>query len=359
MELQRNRTEQAKYDFVGGLMAFNSTGIGPGMVKHYDANKSKFGEKMPTIADVKAIMDPSTIYKFGAFFEKHNHAMMFQTILDVLENKKDEVTEWLDTVDEPDALGTVTLNDDVKPPRYYKNVEIHTQPGNYHHPFGGILYHWMIEPFLVHRDEQNGMGWALANGIPEGEHKKIVDFGCGIGKSTLPYCDLYPEAEVYGVDYAASQLKYGHKFADSLGKKVHFVQALAEDTPFEDNSVDVVTALWLFHEVNKKAMDEICAEALRILKPGGYFAIMESPPYKFLREEISPLSEFLLDSTGRRMEDPFIPLWFSLDRAKLLRDGNFENVREEELPNELTGWSAGGDYFFGAFPWYMSVGQKP
>ena len=359
MDIRVTRTEQAKYDFVSGLMNFNSTGIGPGMVQFYEKHKNKLKDP-PTLADTKELMEQASAYKFGAFFEYNNHAMMFDTVLDILEKQKDEVIEWLDTQNEMGSASHLTLDKSIKPPRYYKNIEIHTQPGNYHgNQFAGILYHWMIGPFLCNRDNNDEMGWDLANGIPKGDYKKIVDFGCGIGKSTFPYCDLYPDAEVFGVDYAAPMLKYAHKFANQKNKKIHFIQAQAENTPFEENSVDLVTAIWLYHEVNRKGMDEIASEALRILKPGGKFAIMESPPFKVLNKDYHPLSEFLLDSIGRRMEDPFIPLLFSLDRKEIFETAGFSSVREEGLPNHLTGWSTDVNYFFGSYPWWMTIGIKP
>lgn len=359
MHIRKTRTEQARFDFVSGLMGYNSTGIGPGMVKHYEDHKHRWGGRKPTMAETKALMTESPAYKFGAFFERHNHAMMFETILGIIDKQKDDVIKWLDTHNEPGALGSLKLDPTVAVPRYYKNVEIHTQPGSFHgNPFAGIMYHWMIGPFLCHRDDGNEMGWALANGVPNRDYKTIVDLGCGMGKTTIPYCDKFPNATVYGVDYAAPMLKYGHKFAESQKKKVHFVQARAEHTPFEDNSVDLVAAIWLFHEINSRAMDEICAEAHRILKPGGVFAIMESPPFKVLSEQFHPLSEFLLDSTGRRMEDPFIPLFFSIDRPKMFEKAGFKNVKDVGLPNHLTGWSTNVDYFFGAYPWWMTIGEK-
>ena len=139
MEFQFSRTKQAKYDFISGLMEYNSTGIGPGMVSYYEDNKKKLGSA-PSLSDTKALMEKSTAYRFGAFFEYNNHAMMFQTVLDMLENQKDEVIEWLDTFNEPGALGSLTLNPEIQPPRYYKNVEIHPQPGCYHgSPFAVIM----------------------------------------------------------------------------------------------------------------------------------------------------------------------------------------------------------------------------
>lgn len=360
MHIRKTRTEQARFDFVSGLMSYNSTGIGPGMVKHFEDNKHRLPGKQPSIPEMKAVMEDAIPYKFGAFFEKHNHAMMFNTILDIIDKQKDDVIKWLDTYNQPGALGSLKLDPTVEVPRYYKNVEIHTQPGSFHdNPFAGILYHWMIGPFLCHRDEGNEMGWALANGVPKRDYKTIVDLGCGMGKTTIPYCDKFPGAKVYGVDYAAPMLKYGHKFAEENKKEVHFIQARAEKTPFEDNSVDMVGAIWLFHEINRQAMDEVCAEAYRILKPGGVFAIMESPPFTVLREQFHPLSAFLLDSTGRRMEDPFIPLFFSIDRPAMVKKAGFGDVKDVPLPNYLTGYNTDVDYFFGAYPWWMTIGEKP
>ena len=163
---------------------------------------------------------------------------------------------------------------------------------------------------------------------------------------------------MYGLDYAAAMLKYGHKLAESRDKKINFVQAFAEETGFENESFDLVTALWLFHEIPKKAMDKVVSEAYRILKPGGVFAIMESPPYRMMSEKYNPLSEFLLNSTAIRMHDPSIQTLMRLERPELLRDGGFKDAKDVALPNHLTGYSNEGSYFFGAFPWWMTIGTK-
>ena len=359
MTITTTRSERAKLDFVGGLMAYNSMGIGKSMFAHYEANKSKHGQGEPSFDEVKDFMEDADAYKFGAFFERHNHAMMFQTTLDIVARQKQQADAWLNSYNEPGSVGSLTLDPDLAPPKYYNNLEIHTQPGNYHGEYGGVLYDWMIHPFLVHRDDDNQMGWDLANGVPKRNYQRILDLGCGVGKSTLPYCDLYPDAEIHGIDYAAPMLKYAHKKAETMGKSVHYAQQLAEDLQFEDESFDLVTALWLYHEIPRKSMDKIAQEAYRVLRPGGVFAIMESPPFSVLREKCSPLSEFLLDSTGRRMEDPYIPMFFSLDRVEMVKGAApFDKVYDKELPNHLTGWSTDGQYFFGAFPWWVTIGEK-
>ncbi len=356
--IQTSCTERAKLEFVEALMRYNSTGIGKAMTEHFHTNQSRLPSEKPTIGEIAEIMEPSPSYRFGAFFEFHNHARLFRTLLGTIERQKTAVRDWLDAVNQPGALGSIELDPALSPPSYYRSIDIHTQPGNYHAEFAGVLYHTMIGPFLVHRDDHDEMGWALARGIPRRDYRRIVDLGCGVGKSTLPYCDLYPDAEVLGIDYAAAMLKYGHRLAESRGKRVRFLQRYAEDTRLPDSSVDLVVAVWLFHEIPRKARDATVREALRILRPGGVFAIMESPPFRDLRESYSPLSAFLLDSTGRRMSDPYIPEFFQSDRVEMFERGGFTSVRDVALPNELTGWGSGESYFFGSYPWWMTIGEK-
>jgi SAM-dependent methyltransferase len=358
LNITKTRTEQAKLDFAEALMGYNSTGIGRAMTAQYERHVKDMSSDRPSVDEIAPLMEASAPYRFGAFFEFHNHARLFRHLLSTIDRQKESVRAWLDSVNQPGALGSVTLDPKVEPPTYYRSIEIHTQPGNYHAEFGGVLYHSMIGPFLVHRDDHDEMGYALARGVPRRDYRTIVDLGCGVGKSTLPYCDLYPDAEVIGVDYAASMLKYGHKLAESRGKKVRYLQAHAEHTGLPDASADLVVAIWLFHELPRKARAAVVREALRILRPGGVFAIMESPPFKALREHYSPLSAFLLDSTGRRMSDPYIPEFFASDRVAMFQEGGFVNVCDVALPNELTGWGSGESYFFGAYPWWMTIGDK-
>ena len=155
MQLTKTLDEQARFDFVSGLMKYNSTGIGKSMTEYFLDNESKIKPDEPVIESIGAFMNDAPIYKFGAFFELNNHALMFETVLDILEKRRDEVTAWLEDYNRGPCKGQLTLNDEVSTPYYYKNIDIHTQPGSYHAEFAGFLYHWMIGPFLVHRDDQD------------------------------------------------------------------------------------------------------------------------------------------------------------------------------------------------------------
>ena len=74
MQIQKSRSEQAKFDFVSGLMQYNSTGLGKAMTEFFVSNESKFSNSKSNnssevISDIGSIMNDASVYKFGAFFE--------------------------------------------------------------------------------------------------------------------------------------------------------------------------------------------------------------------------------------------------------------------------------------------------
>jgi len=170
MIISKTRTEQAQLDFVGGLMEYNSLGLGKAMTDYYKARQERLSGDDDAVSDVARLMDDAPVYRFSAFFELNNHALMFRTVLDILEKRRDDVHGWLNDYNRKDAVGSLALDSTLPIPDYYRKVEIHTQPGSYHGEFAGFLYHWMIGPFLVHRDDKDEMGWQLARGAPTGNY---------------------------------------------------------------------------------------------------------------------------------------------------------------------------------------------
>ena len=359
MNINLTQREQAEMHFIDSLMAFNSVCIGPELKRQYQNNVEKKKLHISSMRDVADVFRESTLYNFSAFFERFNHKMIFQNTLSILEKRESKVLAWLDNTNHSTSTSALELQESLGAPSYYERVDIHTQPGGYHgSPYAGFLYHWMIEPFLVHRDQNDGMGWALAKAVPQRSYKDIMDMGCGIGKSTFPYCDLFPDAAVVGIDYAAPMLKYAHKLADKRKKKVVFRQCFAESTGYEDASFDLVVALWLFHELPRTAADAVISEAHRILRPGGTFAIMEGPPYKELEKNHSPLSAFMLDASGKRMSDPYLPGFFARDRVAMLKDGGFSHAYDKAVDRELAAEDGGKKNLFGPYPWWVTIGER-
>ena len=109
----------------------------------------------------------------------------------------------------------------------------------------------------------------------------IVDLGCGVGMSTLALQDIYPQAQITGVDlspYFLAVASYRTAQNQNSSQDINWLNVAAEDTGLPDNSCDLVSACLVFHELPLSAAQEIILEARRILRPGGHLAIMDMNP---------------------------------------------------------------------------------
>ena len=83
------------------------------------------------------------------------------------------------------------------------------------------------------------------------------------------------QAHVTVLDINGSMLEVGHQRADKAGlsDNLEFVEANAEELPFDDNTFDAYTIAFGIRNVPR--MDHALAEARRVLKPGGQILVLE------------------------------------------------------------------------------------
>ena len=121
---------------------------------------------------------------------------------------------------------------------------------------------------------------------------RILDVGAGTGRFLTFVRDALPHADVtvaelspfYLAEARAAHAHWeelrGAKAAQQRGGgavgTAAFVQAAAESLPFEDSSFDVVTAVYLFHELPPAARAAAAAEMARVLRPGGLLVLTDS-----------------------------------------------------------------------------------
>ncbi|MEN9223533.1 MAG: class I SAM-dependent methyltransferase [Thermostichus sp. BF3_bins_97] len=151
--------------------------------------------------------------------------------------------------------------------------------------------------------------------------ERILDLGCSVGMSTFALQDLYPEAEVSGLDLSPYFLAVGNIRAQEQGRQVQWIHAAAESSGLESGRYDLVSACLLFHELPQSAARQILTEAHRVLKPGGYFALMDMNPASPVYAQMSPAILTLLKST-----EPYLDQYFSLDLAQALEQAGFEEI---------------------------------
>jgi ubiquinone/menaquinone biosynthesis C-methylase UbiE len=218
----------------------------------------------------------------------------------------------------------IHIDPDFVEPEYTRR-EIHCQPGGYtDDPMGGIVYHYGTKVFYEGFNDQDELHIELARkaaGPADGAIARVLDIGCSIGQATTVLKDLYPDAEVWGLDVGKPLIRYAHARAVSHGKQVHFKQALAEDNGFPDAHFDMVLSYILFHEVPVARMKDIIAETYRVLRPGGTFAIYEFPSND--KGQVSASHRFLIDYDSKNNCEPYSPAFVAADFRGIIEAAGF------------------------------------
>jgi len=108
------------------------------------------------------------------------------------------------------------------------------------------------------------------------DQRKIAyaDIACGTGGLLRPALAAFPRLTGTGLDLSEPYLNVARERLRS--RRARFVTGMAETLPFADNSLDVVSCVFLFHELPPKIRRQVIAEVARVLKPGGSFLFVDS-----------------------------------------------------------------------------------
>ena len=104
---------------------------------------------------------------------------------------------------------------------------------------------------------------------------KIADLGCGGGYNIKRLLEKSTAARVIGVDISEESVKKAKKINKAqLGKRCEILQGSAENLPFSDGELDLVTAFetvffW-------KNIEEYFAEIYRVVKSEGRFVVINN-----------------------------------------------------------------------------------
>ncbi|WP_025732433.1 bifunctional demethylmenaquinone methyltransferase/2-methoxy-6-polyprenyl-1,4-benzoquinol methylase UbiE [Carnimonas nigrificans] len=116
----------------------------------------------------------------------------------------------------------------------------------------------------------------------------VLDIAGGTGDLTRQFAKrVGPTGRVVLADINASMLNVGRdKLIDAgVGHEVEYVQANAEELPFDDNTFDCITIAFGLRNVTDK--DKALRSMARVLKPGGRLLVLEfSKPTNVLFEKV-------------------------------------------------------------------------
>ena len=153
--------------------------------------------------------------------------------------------------------------------------------------------------------------------------QRIIDLGCSVGRSTMTLQDTFPGAQATGVDlspYFLTVAQHAERTENrGSAQPIEWIHAAAEATGLPDSSADLVSSCLMFHELPASAAEDIIAEAYRLVRPGGYFAIMDMNPQSEIYKKMPPYILTLLKST-----EPYLDQYFALDIKETFQSVGFE-----------------------------------
>ena len=113
--------------------------------------------------------------------------------------------------------------------------------------------------------------WGMRH-IQNEQVEKALDIGCGGGANLSRMLTMFPQGQIYGLDYSKDSVRISSKNnKKELGKRCHIQQGSVSELPYEDNTFSVVTAFETVYFWPDILND--FKQVFRSLKPGGKFLI--------------------------------------------------------------------------------------
>jgi ubiquinone/menaquinone biosynthesis C-methylase UbiE len=152
---------------------------------------------------------------------------------------------------------------------------------------------------------------------------RILDVACGTGRFLKQLSVALPGARLSGLDLSPAYVDAARALLAPVGE-VALVADDAAQMPWRDGLFDVLTSVYLFHELPRAVRRTVLREMFRVVRPGGLVAIEDSAQPVESPELEPVLSRFPVD-----FHEPFYADYLRDDLAEALRETGFE-VRATE-----------------------------
>lgn len=206
-------------------------------------------------------------------------------------------------------------------PRYYLQ-KFHFQSDGYLSAASAGRYDHQVEVLFgggaaaMRRQALVPLGRAL------GEHARasrdpprLLDLACGTGAFLREIKGNWPRLWVTGLDLSPYYLAAA-RHALRPWSRTRFIEGAAEAMPFAEREFDIVTCVYLFHELPPRVRRAVALEIGRVLRPGGTLVLVDS-----LQRGDAPDYDALLDSFPLMFHEPYYASYLREDIDGLLAPG--------------------------------------
>lgn len=338
--------ERAALDFVLAMRRRWADTVYPHVRAEFDAVASNARPNDP--ASLAPVVHALPTYPWFAWMERGSQKMLWRAVSDAVEGAPKGSA----------GPATVELDPDLDLPAWYTDWDIHVQPGGVWSSGKAALIYELGAKLVMMGDNDDYRFHRLfvQTALPDRRYDRIVDLGCGFGKSTWPLKRAHPEAEVIGVDLAAPCLSLAAERASAQGLAVRFKQADVADTGLEPASADLVTSTMLVHEIPTEELPRLFDEAARLLKPGGVLRFLDFQPTGDGFRDLAMIEH------GARNNEPFMPPMMAADLTAMAAKSGLTKARwrafDEREQGALPGlaWPKRAEWHF---PWAVLEAEKP
>ena len=130
---------------------------------------------------------------------------------------------------------------------------------------------------------------------------RILDVACGTGRTLRMLRSAFPTVKLFGTDLSPAYLRKANQLLSELpGELPQLLQANAETLPYADDTFDIVTSVFLFHELPGEARQNVINEMARVAKPEGLLVICDS-----IQIEDSAVLQELMENFVTMFHEPY------------------------------------------------------